>query len=308
MDWKQDLLWNKSKVNAYTAHQQDKTTHFFPLWCSIALETLSRSALAFVHPSLLADPTKGSNILYVFGFYSEKEPAKSIPVKTVFDRLTKIIEKFTSKEYDICMNFMERRNREFHSGGAAFEDYPTKVWLADFYRICNILITFQKKELKDWLSDDDAKIALEMIKNDYNKIKATVKTLITTHKDDFYRKSKEDQKTLRVKAEKSILFGIHSSRVYSSQILCPACKSKAIISGQIARSNEPYLDGEVIVRQISIMPTEFHCWACELKLSGYDKLQAADLGGYINQDERFDAIEYYDFDPSDFYEPDYGND
>jgi hypothetical protein len=308
MDWKHDLLWNKSKVNAYTAHQQDKTTHFFPLWCSIALETLSRAALAFVHPSLLADPTKGSNILYVFGYYNEKEPAKSVPMKTVLDRLTKIIEPFTTKEYDICMNFMERRNRELHSGGAAFEDYPTKVWLADFYRICNILITFQKKEMKDWLSDDDAKIALEMIKKDHNKIKATVKKLITTNKDEFYRKSKADQKTLREKAEKSHLFGIHSTRVYSSHILCPACKSKALISGQIARTNEPTLDGDEIVRQISILPTEFICWACELKLSGYDQLQAADLGGYINQEERFDAKEYYDFDPVDFYEPDYGND
>ena len=308
MDWKHDLLWNKSKVNAYTAHQQDNTTHFFPLWCSIALETLSRAALAFVHPSLLADPTKGSNILYVFGFYNEKEPAKSVPMKTVFDRLTKIIEPFTVKEYDICMNFMERRNRELHSGGAAFEDFPTKVWLADFYRICNILITFQKKEMTDWLSDDDAEIALEMIKNDYNKIKVTVKKLITTHKDDFYRKTQPEQKNLRNVAEKSTLSGIYSPRVYSSHIICPACKSKALISGQIARSNEPYLDGEEIVRQISILPTEFHCRACELKLSGYDHLQAAELGGYINQNERFDAKEYYDFDPSDYFEPDYGND
>lgn len=308
MDWKHDLLWNKSKVNAYTAHQQDKETHFFPLWCSISLETLSRATLAFVHPSLLADPTKGSNILYVFGYYNEKEPAKSVPIKTVFERLTKVVEKFTAKEYEICMNFMERRNRELHSGGAAFEDYPTKVWLADFYRICNMLITFQKKEMKDWLPDDDAKIALEMIKKDHTKIKTTVKKLITTHKDAFYRKPKADQKLLREKADKAHLFGIHVLRVYSSKILCPSCKSKAIISGQIARSNEPYLDGDEIVRQISILPTEFHCSACELKLSGYDQLQAADLGGYINQDERFEAKEYYDFDPADYIGEEYGND
>lgn len=307
MDWKHDLLWNKSKINAYTAHEQDKTTHFFPLWCSIALETLSRATLAFVHPSLLADPTKGSNILYVFGYYKDKEPAKSIPIKTVFDRLTKVIDTFTSKEFDICMNFMERRNRELHSGGAAFEDYPTKVWLADFYRICNILITFQSKEMKDWLAEDDANIALEMIKEDHNKIKKEVKILINFHKNEFYRKSKEEQKVLRVKAENSRLLIGKIPRVYSSHIFCPACKSKALISGEIARSNEPYLDGDEIVRQISILPTEFQCSACELKLSGYHWLQAAEVGGYINKDERFDAKEYYYFDPTDFFE-DYGND
>src|SRR4051812_7339516 len=119
MDWSHDLLWNKSKVNANTAHQQDKNSHFFPFWCSIALETLCRATLAFVHPALLADPSKGGNLLYVFGYYKEKEPAKSIPMKTVLDRLTKIIDTFTLKEYDICMNIMERRNRELHSGGAA---------------------------------------------------------------------------------------------------------------------------------------------------------------------------------------------
>lgn len=308
MDWKYDLLWNKSKVNAFTAHQRDKTTHFFPLWCSIALEMLCRATLAFIHPALLADPTKGSNILYVFGFYNEKEPAKSISIKTVLDRLTKIIDLFTIKEYDICMNFMERRNSELHSGSAAFEDYPTNIWLADFYRICNILITFQNKEMKDWLSDDDARIALEMIKKDYNKIKITVKKLLATHKDNFYRKPKADQKILREKANQSFLFGFRLTGIHSSHISCPVCKSKALISGQIARSNEPYLDGDEIVRQISILPTDFHCRACELKLSGYDQLQAADLGGYITYDERFEAKEYYNFDPADFFEPDYGND
>lgn len=306
MDWEYNLLWNKSKVNVYTAHQQDTTTHYFPLWCSIALETLSRATLAFVHPSLLADPSKGGNILYVFGFYKEKTPPKSIPIKTVFERLTKIVEMFTAKEYDICMNFMERRNRELHSGGAAFEDYPTNVWLADFYRICNILISFQKRKMEDWLPDDDAKIALEMILKDHNKIRAAVKKLIKEHKDRFYRKTEEEQKAFREKAEKSHLFT--TKPLYQSKTLCPSCKSKAIISGQITKSNEPYLDGDEIVRQISILPTEFHCSACELKLSGYDQLQAADLGGYISQDERFDAKEYYDFEPMDYYEPDYAND
>jgi len=308
MDWTHDLLWNKSKINAYTAHNQDKTTYLFPLWCSIALETLSRAALAYVHPALLADPTKGTNILYVFGYYNEKEPAKSVPMKTVFERLTKIIEPFTNKEYEICMNFMERRNRELHSGGSAFEDFPTKIWLADFYKICNMFITFQEKEMNNWISDEDTIIALEMIKNDHNKIKVLVKNLIKDHKDNFYRKPKEEQKELRDTANKSRIFGIYATKVYTSHINCPACKSKAKISGQIAKTNEPTLEGDEIVRQVSILPTEFVCKACELKLSGYDYLQAAELGGYIIQEERFDAMEYYDFDPADYFAPDYGND
>lgn len=294
-------------MNSFIAHQQDKESHLFPFWCTISLEILCRAALSFVHPALLADPTKGSNLLYVFGFYKEKEPVKSIPIKTVLERLTHIVDTFTKKEFDICMNFMERRNRELHSGAAAFEDYPTKIWLADFYRICNILIKFQGKELSDWLSEDDASIALEMIKKDHNKIIKRVGDLIKIHKDEFYRKSKPDQEVLRLKADNSTLFGMAPQVPYWSTAKCPACSSKGLISGQISRSGEPYLDGEEIVRKISILPCDFHCWACELKLSGYDQLQAADLGGYITEEERWEAQEYYNFDPSDYYE-EYGND
>jgi hypothetical protein len=306
MDWKYELLWNKSKVNSHTAHEQDKETLFFPLWCSIALETLSRATLSHVHPALLADPMKGSNLLYVFGYYNEKEPAKSVPVKTVFERLMKIVEKFTSKEYEICMNIMERRNGELHSGGNPFENYPTKVWLADYYRICDILLSFQKKKLSDWLPKDDAKIASEMIKKDYNKMKFTVSELIKEHKKLFFKKPETERKQFREKADKSYLYTLKT--IYQSKVICPACKSKALISGEYARSNEPMLDGDEIVRKVSFLPTDFHCLGCELKLEGYDKLHAADLGGYISLEERYDPKEYYDFDPTAYIEEDYGND
>ncbi|WP_027386025.1 hypothetical protein [Chryseobacterium gregarium] len=35
---------------------------------------------------------------------------------------------------------------------------------------------------------------------------------------------------------------------------------------------------------------------------------AKNRGGYISKEERFDVMQYYDFDPADYFEPDYGND
>lgn len=306
MDWEYTLLWEKSKVNAFMAHKQDNLTPYFPLWCSISLETLSRATLAFIHPSLLADPSKGSNILYVFDYYKEKEPPKSIPIKTVFDRLTRIVEQFKSKEIDFCLNLMERRNSELHSGAAAFADFPNKFWLADYYRICNILITFQKKEIKDWLPDDDAKMAIEMIKKDYKLNEKKIKKLILEHKNEFYRKPASHQKILRIKADSSNI--LNQLLSYQFEVVCPSCKSKSIIRGEIEKASEPYLDGDEIVRKISILPTYFHCVACELKLSGYDELQIAGFGGYFDKDDRYDPKDYYNFDSIDYYEPDYGND
>lgn len=307
MDWEYNLLWNKSKLHVQVAHSQKKDSALFPLWCAISLETISRATLAFVHPSLLAGPTKGGNILYVFGYYKDPEPPKSIPIKSVFERLNKIVEKFTAKEYDICMNFMERRNRDLHSGGAAFDDFPTKLWLADYYRICSILLDFQKKKLSDWLPKNEIKVASEIIKKDHIKIEGHVKTLIKTHHDIYYKKTPEERKELRIKHKLSDT--LYSLRfIYYDKTKCPSCKSEARIGGEISNMNEPYLENDEVVRQLSILPTQFNCPVCGLDLAGYDQIQAAGLGGYINKEQRFDPVEYYDFDPADYYEPDYGND
>lgn len=307
MEWSYDFLWNKSKAQAQYAHTMDKKSPLFPFWCSLSFETFARATLAKVHPALLADPMEGDNILYVFGFSIGKLP-KSIPIKSVLERHTKIIERFKKNEFEFCMNLMERRNRELHSGAPAFEDFPTKVWLAEFYRIVSIMLEFQGKNLEEFLQDEDAKIAEKMIEEDIGAIQHKVKELIKQHKAEFYKNFTDDA-ARKAKRDEGYMFLIFSTpRRYNQEAICPACKAKAMVYGELSRTNEPSLEGDRIIRQVSAVPTEFECACCGLKLNSYAQLQVANLGGYMNITESYDPMEYYDFDAMDYYEPDYGND
>lgn len=306
MDWSYDRLWEKAKLFAQRAHDQDRDDPLFPLWSVLCLEILSRATLAKVHPALLADPSEGENILYAFSYATTKAP-KSVSAKTVFERCKRIVADFTDREYDHCLNLIERRNIELHSGAAAFEDFPTRLWLSDYYRVCQILLKAQEKTLGDLLAAEDAAMAEDMISTDYRKVQEAVKQIIRLSKDDFYRRSEEEQAALRAKAADNSKKG-NLAQGHQTVTPCPACKSPSIVSGKRTRTSEPFLDGDYIARRTVILPVTLKCEACGLSLDGYEKLQAANLGGHITETEYYEPMEYYDFDPADYFEPDYGND
>jgi hypothetical protein len=62
-EWSSDALWNKAKLYIGPAFTGDRDSETFPFFAAIGLEFLARAALARVHPSLLADPQDGNNIL-----------------------------------------------------------------------------------------------------------------------------------------------------------------------------------------------------------------------------------------------------
>ena len=304
MEWDYDQLWNKAILWAQKAHEQDKGSTDFPLMCAICLEILARATLAYVHPALLADPLDGENIMYVFGFSQTKQP-KSIPIKTVFERCHKIVDKFTQAEIDFCMNMMYRRNQELHSGSNAFEDFPIKYWQYDFYRVLDLMLKSLNKGFDDLLSREEALMAKEMISEEFTKVQNGVKQLIGFTKDEFYRKSEEERKEL-IQNAIALNFVDTMNSKYIQEVKCPACGQTATISGELTKIGDPVFRDDRIVRQISVLPTKLVCYVCELRLNGYNKLHAAGYGGYFTIDEDYEPMDYFDFDPSDSYE--YGND
>jgi hypothetical protein len=294
MDWNYEALWDKAALFAIRAHEVDSDDPLFPLWATVALETLARASLAKVHPALLADPTEGESLLYVFGFGVEKE-ARSIPAKTLFTRCQRIVAAFTQKEFLFCMNMMERRNRELHSGAAGFADFPTDTWLYEYYRICSMLLAQQSRTLRDLLPEESAIIAEKMIAQHVEKVQKGVKEIIRLAKDDFYRKTPEEQLALRAmaNAEGKKIENLWMKK--SPRVKCPSCGTEAMLAGELMRASEPRLEEDSIVRKISILPTLFQCWACGIKLEGYEKLQAATLGGLREVREYNDPAEYFGF-------------
>ena len=162
MDWSHESLWLKAKLYATRAAEQDRQTPLFGFWSALTLELLGRSALASVHPSLLADP-RGDDVLYAVGFQSTSPP-KSVPAKTVFNRCVVVIDNFTEDDFKSAQTFMMRRNAELHSGTLAFDSFPTEVWLAEYYRLCDLLLRAQNKTLGRLFGGEEARAARRMIR------------------------------------------------------------------------------------------------------------------------------------------------
>jgi predicted RNA-binding Zn-ribbon protein involved in translation (DUF1610 family) len=305
MGWDRESLWQKAKLYMERALDENREGPMFPFWATLALELLGRAALANVHPALLADPKEGDNIMYAFGFTISSEP-KSIPAKTVFTRCTKVAPQFTAAEFKVCMALIGRRNEELHTGTLAFEEFPTKLWLADFYRISQILLTSLGFSLKDFVGATEAKAATTMIQGAEKRAVERVRKAIGEAKAHFTRLDEQEQIARRAAGHTAACRPRGLTRVHA----CPACGTPAVIRGEQVAVTEPKLEGDMIVVETRVLPTEFECLACGLVLRDHESLHAAEMGGQFTVTEYSDPAEYYgvELDPADLYEEEYAND
>ncbi len=304
MKWTHDALWNKAKLYMTRALAEKRESPLFPLWATVALEFVGRATLARVHPSLLADPQTGDNVLYACGVGDVKRP-RSIPAKTVFLRCQEIVEGFTSSEFGFVMGLIEMRNEELHSGGAAFEDYPTGLWLADFYRIVRILLESQGLTLDEFLGKEDAAVAEQMIDAARQERKSEVLKEVAAHRTVFEgldgpevsrRQEAQDADLKRVAAD-------------HKKANCPACGSQVAVTGTVVRTSDPRLEDDWMVWEKVILPNHMHCPICGLELKGHEALHISGLGGQFAVEDSADPREYYatDFDPAEYYGEEYMN-
>jgi hypothetical protein len=286
-----DALWQKAKLYAQRAVAAAPGDPTFGLWATLALEFLARSSVAFVHPVLVAEPGQPDYLLYAFGYRTARAP-RSIPAKSVFARCEAIIPEFTDAERRFSMTLIERRNAELHSGEPAFHDHPSSEWLAEYYRVCEILLSFQKRTLGHLVGGDEAKTARRLIKAANTNVKGKVLAEIARRRSAFEALHSEEQATLRseagLKARASVL-----GRSLAQRVRCPACESFGVAWGQRVRSSEPIAEEDTVVVRTVVLPTHLLCYACELRLNSHAQLHFAGLG------EQFTVNEYTE--PEDFY-------
>jgi hypothetical protein len=310
MYWDYDGLWQKAKLYAQRAMTLDREDSMFPFWATLSLEFLARATLAGVNPCLLADPRDGANLLYACGFPSPNPPV-SVNAKTVLVRCQRIVPNFTQDEFDFSMSLVQRRNEELHTASAAFDDFPTRLWLAKYFRVSSLLLTAQGHTLEDLFGAHEARAAQAMVEAEEKRVKkealgmisAAKKAYDAKQKDDFPKQRKEFQTWFAQK-------GPHLSKLTA----CPACGEQCLIVGEHVRSSEPRLEENEIVQEISVLPTQLWCAFCGLHFDSHALLHGADLGGQYSITETRDPVEFHGielseyFDPADYYEPEYGND
>jgi hypothetical protein len=285
--WNYNFLWQKAKLYIDRALSEDREGPLFPFWAALALELLARATLAKVHPVLLAEP---DCILMVFGYDTGDKVAKSVMAKTVFLRCQKVVPDFGETELKTSMSIVERRNEELHSGTLAFEEFPTRVWLSSFYRICKLLLTAQGQSLASFLGKDEADAAEKMIVASEKETLASVQKIVGVKKYEFEKlESTERPRKYSLAETSSREFEDPSKRLET----CPACGGDGVITGERVRAGTARLEGDSMYQDIAFLPTKFRCYSCDLELAGHAFLHAAGLGGQYSVTERYDPVQYY---------------
>jgi len=192
MDWESATLLNKAKLYGERANNQPIDSALFRFWMSLCLELLSRAALAQIHPVLLADPREEGNIHYSFGINPKGNP-RSIQAKTVFARCSIFVNGFTDKMAAHCLILADRRNRELHTGSAAFEGHDNSAWLPQTYEVFEVLLKHLNIDFADCFGDEHAQVALTMLKNRHQHIKSEVQNKIAEAQKKFAALGSDDR-------------------------------------------------------------------------------------------------------------------
>jgi hypothetical protein len=261
------------------------------------LEFLARSCLARIHPALLADPREGENVLHAFGYEIAPTP-RSIPALTVFRRCRHVVGGFTENDLKRCMALIDKRNAELHSGTPAFEGLQTGIWLSDYFRISQLLLTAQGKTLVDLFGAEEAAGADKMIAAAQEKAVGDVKKAIADAAKQFSELGSTEQEDRRKVAEVQSRASIGME---GELINCPACDCKAVVRGERVAVKEPKLDDVTgtIYRQMVILPNSFSCFCCGLTLKGHGSLHVAGLGGNYSVLENVDPADYFGIETPD---------
>lgn len=306
MSWNTDDLWQKARLYFSRAFSVDREDPLFPLWSSLALELAARAVLAKVHPVLLADPQQGENILHACGYPSASVP-RSVPAKTVFHRLTVVAPGFTDVDFKFCTALMEMRNAELHSGQLPFDKYPAKNWFPHLCRVVKLLVEFCGKTIGDLFGEAEANAAEEMIKAFEAKLHDEVHAAIRKSAESFGALD-VGERLQRIEALKKLL--VEHSDWKSKRVKCPACDADGVLHGEVLKALEAKATEEGIEERAVIMPTKFTCFACGLALPSAQHLLVAGMAEHYTVATVADPKDYYgiEFDPSEYYEEDYGND
>lgn len=188
------------------------------------------------------------------------------------------------------MALINRRNDELHTGAAAFDEYPSKIWLSGFYRACNTLGKAIGETPEGLFGEEQAKIATEILGSTEEEVKKRVLDLVSQFRKAFEAKSAEEKETAKKSAEKETEVLVHRRH---HKVPCPACGSNATVEGHVFGPERVTHDDDMIVVRQSVSPQIFSCSACGLKLESYVQLQVVGLGGQYTRTRTFSPEDYY---------------
>lgn len=300
--WNPEALYLKAERYIQCMGDYDSDDWEYALWSSLSLEFLARAALANISPALLAESDKSwASLYHALGFtpIEEKFAPKSISITEALKRLAAILPEFTKEHESFGVQHTGRRNAELHSGELAFEGIKGSAWQPRFYETCEVLLASMGMNLSDFVGDDEANVAKQLIAAAADDSAKAVKGEVEAHKKVWLAKAEEERGTLSGQA------AVWATRQAGHRVTCPACGSNALVRGEpVSAPTRRLGDGEITETQ-EYLPNQFECIACGLKIPGLSRLTVVGLTDRYKKTQTYDAAEYYA--PEDDY-PEYEED
>jgi hypothetical protein len=296
--WDAQALYDKAERYIQQAQALNKDGWDYALWTSLSMELLARAALSNVHPALLAEHDKaGTNLKSALGLPSIKSniAPKSIAISEVFNRLADLLPEFHKENANFVDLHIGRRNAELHSGEVPFDGLKSATWQPKFYQTCKVLLESMGKTLEEFVGEDEAKAAEAVMATTADDSAKAVKGDVVAHHKVWEAKDEKEQETLTAQAL------LWANRQAGHRVLCPACNSAALVSGEPVAPATQKLEDDIIVERQEYLPTHFECVACGLKINGLSRLAAVDRADRYVNTKYHDAAEYYAAQQDDWY-------
>lgn len=289
-EWSKEALFAKAQRYVERMLEKDPLDWEFSFWSALILEMLIRASLAKISPTLVANGSDWNNLYYAIGLTpnQKKFVPKSANISELVKRVESVYPHFTLESLDFCLKHIDRRNRELHSGSLAFDELRPSQWLAKFYLVCDVLLNEIDEKLETLFGSEHAKEAKKHIATLEKDNVKSVRKIIAAHELIWKSKPVDEQSNLSKQAETlATRFGGH-------RVNCPACKSVALLQGQASGAPRKVIDDVGVIEKQAMLPASFQCTACGLKISGYSKLAACDLGDIYTSTSHYSAVEYFD--------------
>lgn len=252
------------------------------LWQALALEFLLRAPLARQSPALLAMP-EGDSLLYAVGVTVPAANVKSVPTKTVLERLQKVDAQFGADRAKQAALVVNLRNEELHAATAAFRASARKEWLPAWVDVVEEVCRFLDEAPEALVEPDLLEEARTYRQTSLGAIKGSV-TKKLTKSQEFYRGLNPTEVSSR----------IESIRASGEVEQCPACaqESMAVSLGKARTLRANYDEDSGEIRYTVVQVTlAAKCVVCGLELDDTAEVVAAGLPRLVQTELSEDRYE-----------------
>ena len=285
----EEAFINKARLYVSQMNEQPADSWQQGLWAALSLELLARATLAHTSPTLLVPAQKWENLLYALGKRDTPVGPMSITTREVLQRLDALYPELRGDTLNAIRQIVHLRNSELHSGNVAFiSEYGSQSLQSRFYFACAKLLESMGRQISDVFPNPQA------IERAVNSVQdAAVKSVlddINLFKIKWSRKPNDQRERLVAKAADWAV------RDAGHVVCCPSCNSRSLLKGDAITPPRTEIDNDthnIIVRQ-TMLPSSFECVACGLKIKGYSRLSACNLGSKFTKTTEQAASEYFD--------------